>query len=441
MRLTGGRLRRSAVVGLALGLVALGAPAATAANSVALGAPAATAANSTVADGAAGGGAVTGSTVGVVPSRVRDPWLWQATVGQRPAGPAALVFFTDRTRYFESTGVLVARDGAYRLIPIGIAEGHGLLSPDGRHYLRPQSGELLDLTTGRQRRTLKPGLHPFAWSPDGRSVLGTRSNDDPVISYGPDNQQLNDPEKPDDLLVVDPYQGTEQVVAAGTFAAHNGAAWSPGGDLVAVTGPPDVPAQLAERQRLVVVDPAGGGPRWQVDLGDRRTLAGPAAWHPDGRRLALLAFDGCAGPRCTAEQAAARTWRIEFLDTATGQAVGPALPAGTLASGIIGWRGDDPILRYVSATEQDTDRQAFLAALSPDGGREVLVTTPVGSTDLMVPGDLLTRAAFGGPEPRPSPFAAPLWVYLTLGVPTLLAIALLVRRIRRHRGATVPAPA
>ncbi|MEU7974338.1 hypothetical protein AB0B48_20120 [Micromonospora sp. NPDC049089] len=435
MESTGGRLRRATVVGLALGLVALSAPAATAADSPA------TAASSALTDSTAGGGAVTDSTAGVVPSRVRDPWLWQATVGQRPAGPAALVFFTDRTRYFESTGVLVARDGAYRLIPIGMAEGHGLLSPDGRHYLRPQTGELLDLTTGRQRRTVKPGLHPFAWSPDGRRVLGTRNNDDHVISYGPDNQQLNDPEKPDDLLVVDPYQGTEQVVAAGTFAAHNEAAWSPRGDLLAVTGSPDVPARLAERQRLVVLDPTGGGPRWQVDLGDRRMLAGPAAWHPDGRRLALLAFDGCAGPRCTSEQLAARSWRIEFLDTATGQAVGKALPAGTSVSGIVGWRGDDPLLRYVNRTEADTDRQATLAALSPDGGREVLVTTPVGSTDLMVPGDLLTRAAFGGSEPRPSPFAAPLWVYLTLAVPTLLVIALIVRRIRRHRAATGPAPA
>ncbi|MEW2429050.1 hypothetical protein AB0877_13650 [Micromonospora sp. NPDC047644] len=423
MESTGGRLRRAAVAGLALGLVALSAPAATAADSPA------TAASRTLTD----------STAGVVPSRVRDPWLWQATVGQRPAGPAALVFFTDRTRYFESTGVLVARDGAYRLIPIGMAEGHGLLSPDGRHYLRPHSGELLDLTTGRQRRTVKPGLHPFAWSPEGRRVLGTRSNDDHVISYGPDNQQLNDPEKPDDLLVVDPYQGTEQVVAAGTFADHTKAAWSPAGDLVAVTGSPDVPARLAERQRLVVLDPTGGGPRWQVDLGDRRILAGPAAWHPDGRRLALLAFDGCAGPRCTAEQVAARSWRIEFLDATTGQAVGRALPAGTSVSGIVGWRGDDPLLRYVNRTEADTDRQAVLAALSPEGGREVLVTTPVGSTDLMVPGDLLTRAAFGGPEPRPSPFAAPIWVYLTLAVPALLVIALIVRRVRRHRAATGPA--
>lgn len=377
----------------------------------------------------------------MVPTRVHDPWLWQATVGQRPAGPAALLFFTERTRYFESTGVLVDRDGAYRLVPIRIGEGHGLLSPDGRHYLRPYFGELLDLTTGRQRRTVSTGVHPMAWSPDGQQVLGTRSNDDDVISFGPDNQQLNDPEKPDDLLVVDPFRGTERTLDAGTFAAHAAAAWSPGGDLVAVTGSPDVPDQLAERQRLVVLDPTGAGRRWQVDLGDRRILAGPAAWHPDGRRLALLAFDGCAGPRCTSEQAAARTWRVEFLDAATGQAVGQALPAGTSASEIIGWRGADPVLRFVSKTEQDTDRQAILAALSPDGGREVLVTTPVGSTDLMVPGDLLTRAAFGGPEPRPSPFAAPLWVYLTLAVPILLAIALVVRRARRRRAASGPAPA
>ncbi|MEU4476116.1 hypothetical protein [Micromonospora sp. NPDC023888] len=424
MAATGRRLWRAAVVGVALGLVAISAPAATAANSTVTG--------STTASG---------STAGAVPTRVHNPWLWQATVGQRPAGRAALVFFTDRTRYFESTGVLVDRDGAYRLIPIGIAEGHGLLSPDGRHYLRPGSGELLDLTTGRQRRTVSTGVHPLAWSPDGQQVLGTRNNDDEVISFGPENQQLNDPEKPDDLLVVDPFRGTERMVGVGTFAAHTAAAWSPGGDLMAVTGSPDVPAQLAERQRLVVVDPAGGGPRWQVDLGDRRILAGPAAWHPDGRRLALLAFDGCAGPRCTSEQAAARTWRIEFLDAATGQAVGQALPAGTSVSGIVGWRGDDPVLRYVSETKQHTDRQTVLAALSPDGGREVLVTTPVGSTDLMVPGDLLSRAAFGGPEPRPSPFAAPLWVYLTLAVPPLLAVALVVRRVRRRRAATGPAPA
>lgn len=414
--MTDRHLRRWATTAVVLALVVLGAPAATASGAT---------------DGPAG----------VVPARVHNPWLWQATVQQRPAGPAALVFFTDRTRYFESTGVLVAADGAYRLIPIGIAEGHGLLSPDGRHYLRPQSGELLDLTTGRQIHAVTSGLDPLAWSPDGRRVLGTRSNDDGVITYGPDNQQLNDPEKPDDLVVVDPFRGTEQVVSAGTFAAHHAAAWSPGGDGLAVAGPPDPAASVAGRQRLVVVDSAGGAPRWQVDLGDRRMLAGPAAWHPDGRRIALFAFDGCAGLTCTAQQMAERTLRIEFLDAVTGQTVGQPLAVAASTSKIVGWRGDDPVVQEVSGTEQDTDRQAVLAALSSGGGREVLVTAPVGSSDLTVPSDLLTRYEFGGPERRPSPFAAPLGLYVALAVPALLAVALVVRRVRRRRTATNTASA
>ncbi|MFI6781904.1 hypothetical protein [Micromonospora sp. NPDC050276] len=409
MRTTGRRLRRGATAGVALALVALSAPAGTAT-------------------------AGTAPTGGVVPSKVHQPWLWQATVEQRPTGPAALVFFTSRTRFLESTGVLVGRDGGYRLIPLHIAEDHGLLSPDGRHYLRP-SGELLDLSSGRQRRPIHTGMRPLAWSPDGQRVLSTRSNDDEVISFGPDNQQLNDPEKPDDLLVLDPYRGTERVVAAGTFAAHAAAAWSPGADLVAVAGPADVPALVAERQRLVVVDPTNGSARWQVELGDRRMLAGPAAWHPDGRRIALLVFDGCAGPRCTPDQTAARTRRIEFLDAATGNAVGQPLPVAASTTKIVGWRGDDPVVKQSIGADRDDDQRAILAALSPGGGREMLVTAPPGSTDLAVPGELLTRAAFGGPERRPSPFAAPLWVYLALAVPTLAGVALLVRRLRRRRPA------
>ncbi|MEO3769460.1 hypothetical protein [Micromonospora sp. B9E7] len=421
MRTTGRRLRRGAAVGVALALAALNAPAATAETATS------TAGTSTAADG-------------TVPIRVHQPWLWQATVEQRPTGPAALVFFTSRTRFLESTGVLIGQDGGYRLIPLHVAEDHGLLSPDGRHYLRP-SGELLDLTSGQQHRPIHTGMRPLAWSPDGQRVLSTRSNDDEVISFGPDNQQLNNPEKPDDLLVLDPYRGTEQAVAVGTFAAHAAAAWSPGGDLAAVAGWADEAALIAERQRLVVVDPTNGSRRWQVELGDRRMLAGPAAWQPDGRRIALLAFDGCAGLGCTADQTAARTLRIEFLDAATGQAVGQPLPVSASTTEIVGWRGGDPVVKQSIGADRDEDRRAVLAALSPGGGREVLVTGPPGSTDLAVPGELLARAAFGGPERRPSPFAAPLWVYLTLAVPTLLAVAVVVRRLRRRRVATGTTPA
>ncbi|MBQ0905215.1 hypothetical protein [Micromonospora sp. U21] len=298
--------------------------------------------------------------------------------------------------------------------------------------------ELLDLTTGRQHRTLRTGVDPLAWSPDGQRVVGTRSNNT-VISYGPDNQQLNDPEQPEDLLVVDPYRGTERVVGAGTFAAHAVAAWSPGGDLVAVAGPPDDAALVVERQRLVVVDPAGDRPRWQVDLGARRMLAGPGAWHPDGQWIALLVFDGCAGPGCTPDQAAVRTWRIEFLEAATGRVVGQPPPVDASTTKVVGWRGTDPVVQRMTDTQRDEDRRATLAVLSADGGHEVLLTAPDEATAITVPGDLLARAAFGGPERRPSPFAAPLWCYLALAVPLLLAVALLVRYRHRRRGSAADA--
>ncbi|WP_146247371.1 TolB family protein [Micromonospora arborensis] len=371
----------------------------------------------------------------VVPSRVQDPWLWQATVGQHPVGPASMLFFTAHTRYFESTGVVVGRDGGYRLLPINLAEAPGLLSPDGRWYLRPGVGSLVDLRTGDERRTHQPGLNPLAWSPDGKLVLASKSNDDDVITYGPDNQQLNDPSKPDDLLTFDPRAGTQRVLPVGTFASHTSGAWSPDGSLLAVVGSPDPAAEIAERQRLVVADPAGGGVRWQVDLGERRMLAGRGAWSPDGRRIALLAYDGCPTMRCadTAELLR-RSWRIEFLDAATGNPVGDALPVPGSAVELIGWQNGDPVVERQSPEADHEKRRTDLAAIGVRGQERVLLTAPNGVSDIEVPGDLLNRAAFGGPEPRPSPFAAPPWLYAVLAVPLLFAVLALVRRQRRRTG-------
>lgn len=371
----------------------------------------------------------------VVPSRVRDPWLWQATVGQHPVGPASVLFFTDHSRYFESTGVVVGRDGGYRLLPIGVGEEHGLLSPDGRWYLRPGYGRLVDLRTGDERLTHRP-LRPLAWSPDGKLVLASRNNDDDVITYGPDNQQLNDPSKPDDLLTVDPWSGAERVLSVGTFASHSMAAWSPDGSLLAVAGPVDPAAQMSERERLVVADPAEGGVRWQVELGERRMLAGRGAWSPDGRRIALLAYDGCVTRRCadTAEMLL-RSWRIEFLDAATGRPTGDAIPVPGSAVELIAWRNGDPVVERQSPEADYAKRHTDLAAVSARGREQVLLSAPNGVSDLEVPGDLLDRAAFGGPEPRPSPFAAPPWLYATLAVPMLLAVLALLRWQHRRSAA------
>ncbi|MEV4811582.1 TolB family protein [Micromonospora avicenniae] len=369
----------------------------------------------------------------VIPTQVRDPWLWQATVGQHPVGPASVLFFTAQTRYFESTGVVVGRDGGYRLLPISVGEGHGLLSPDGRWYLRPGQGSMIDLRSGDDRRTHRPRLDPLAWSPDGKSVVATRANDDDVITYGPDNQPVNDPSKPDDLLILDPWSGTERVLPIGTFASHSRAAWSPDGSLIAVTGWVDPAAEVAQRERLVVADP-GGGVRWQVELGDRRGLAGRAAWTPDGRRIALLAYDGCVLRCADLAESLRRSWRIEFLDAATGRPVGDAIPVNGSAVEVVAWRDGEPVVEQQSIEEDEAERRTVLTEVGAGGREQVLVTAPNGVSDLEVPGDLLARAAFGGPEPRPSPFAAPPWLYATLAVPSLLAALVLVRRLRRRAG-------
>ncbi|AVT29409.1 hypothetical protein C6361_07785 [Plantactinospora sp. BC1] len=371
----------------------------------------------------------------IVPGQVRNPWLWQATVDQHPVGPASVLFFTANTRYFESTGVVVGRDGGYRLLPINIGEEHGLLSPDGRWYLRPGTGGLLDLRSGDERRTHPPGLRPLAWSPDGRSVVATRNNDDQVITYGPDNRQLNDPAKPDDLLVVDPWSGVQRVLPVGVFASHSAAAWSPDGSALAVTGPADPAAQLAERERLMVVDPVSGAVRWRVELGERQRLAGRAAWTPDGGRIALLTHDGCTTRCADIAETLRRSWRIEFLDAATGRPAGAPVPVTGSATELVSWRGTDPVVERQSPETDHEKRQTALAAVTAGGAEQVLLTAPAGVSDLEVPGDLLARAAFGGSDPRPSPFAAPPWLIAAFAVALLLAVLLLLRWRRRSAAA------
>ncbi|WP_089014963.1 hypothetical protein [Micromonospora inositola] len=127
------------------------------------------------------------------------------------------------------------------------------------------------------------------------------------------------------------------------------------------------------------------------------------AWSPDGQRIALLAYDGCATLRCadTAEMLR-RSWRIEFLDAATGRPVGDAIPVPGSAVELVAWRKGDPVVKRQSPEADQEKRHAALAAVSVRGGEQVLLTAPGGVSDLEVPGDLLDRAAFGGPEPRPS---------------------------------------
>jgi hypothetical protein len=339
----------------------------------------------------------------VVPVRVHTPWLWQATVGDAPDGPAVLLFFTNRTRWLEETGVVVSRDGGYRMVPMTIGESQGLLTPDGRAYVRG-GPEPLDLSTGETRRADGRPWHvaPLAWAPDGRRLLAAQSNDLDVITYGDDGQPVEEPAKPDDLYEVDPATGQRRLIAKGLFDVILGGAWSPDDGLVAVVGGPDVgPATLA------VLDAATGARRWSVPLAEGERLAGREAWTPDGTRIALLADD-----------------RVVYADAADGRRLAGGSSMDGSPRELLGWNDGEPVFAV------DRGGHVDLCVLHADGREQTLVRTPAGTSGVDVPRDLIQAGAFGAPDTYPSPWSAPGWLYAIVIVPVVVILTRLWRRRR-----------
>ncbi|GIF66857.1 hypothetical protein Ais01nite_48920 [Asanoa ishikariensis] len=369
---------------------------------------------------------------GAVPSRVETPHLWQAKVGQWPAGPggpASLVFFTGQTRYLEGTGVVVGTNGSYRLIYQKVGEGDGMLTPDGRHYVGPGL-RLLDLTTGDERQLSGEPIwgEPLAFSPDGTELLIGVNNDDGVITYGDDTVPDNDPEKPDDLVAVDLRTGERRFVAVGRMNSYTTAAWSPDGTRIAVEGPV---GRADVGRRLSVMDARTGAPLWTVDnFAPDRRLAGRAAWTPDGGLLAVLGFEGCVNA-CDQAGESARRWRLDLVDAGTGNVVAQPVPIEGLPGEVVGWRdGRDAVLTYTPVRAEPDHRT--LVALRPSGEVDTLVDTPPGVYNLEVPDDLLRSGSFGGTPPTPSPWAAPAWAYLLVASPFLLVLWIFRRRRQRR---------
>lgn len=374
-----------------------------------------------------------------VPSRVYLPHFWQAEASQWPAGPpgpSGLVFFTGQTRYFEDTGVAVGFDGSYRLIYQDPGESEGMLSPDGRTFVK-QGMVLLDLATGDERQLSGepiPG-RPLAWSPDGTELLLGVSNDDDGVQYGDNGVPVADPEKADDLVAVDVTTGESRFVRVGGFNSYRHAAWSPDGNQIIIEGPV---GRGDTGRRMSVVDAETGSPLWTAELDPHRQLAGRGAWQPGGSRVALLAFDGCTGA-CDVTAEAARRWRVEFFDPLMGGPVGEAIPLDGVPGEVIGWRdGHELLMTY--APDRGAPRHRVLAAVRPDATIETVIDTPAGVTNLEIAADVVRAGAFGGPAHRPSPWAAAGWAYAAVAVPVLLVAFWVWRRrariVARARKAT-----
>ncbi|MEV0810117.1 hypothetical protein [Micromonospora sp. NPDC050200] len=391
-----------------------------------------------------------------VPSRVGLPYMWQASVAQDPPGRASLLLGGGGLGLSGIDGpddegkvAVVGRNGVYRMMLYGAVQTtageEAQLSPDGRYVadgIKKHWLTLTDLTDGRERayRGL-PDSHccatPSAWSRDGTSMV--------VIEDGYLPTRFIDGNGYDEtrLVLLDLTTGATRVLLDGlgnrwSLRTASVAAFAPDGSAVAATA----------GDRLSLLD-REGRPRWSRDLGPRRKLAGSGAFTPDGTRIAVVDLDGCLHT-CDAAARDARTWRVTWLDVATGRDVtGPTLaPVRGQALRALGWRhGTDLVaLRYEAepgaAMIGDWNDTGYwetghvqLVALRPDGETETLLDPPREVWSMDVARDLLEAGRFGGPPVRARPFPARPVILLAVVPPALLlAVAVgLVVLWRRHR--------
>jgi hypothetical protein len=351
-----------------------------------------------------------------LPSQVVTPPWQSADIGRAPLGAALVVFAgshaTESVLGHSWPLTLVGTDDQYRIYQrpewtISTSGRTFHLSPNGRALLMPYwlagydaRTRLLDLTSGSVR-IIDAGL-PLAWSPDGGEVILVHYDGDPT---GGGNLAGS-------IRVVDPLSGRIvwefSLPATSRFADGLVAALSPDGSQLAV-----------QQGTSLTVHRRSGGIAWQRTLAVER-LAGPAAWTPDGRRLAIVGATG----------------QLNQLDTDAGELVPnagwstirPQL-IGVPGDEVIGWRGDTPVV-------QTNDRVVLLTDPA-----QVLVSTPDGTGELAVAADRL-----GQPPHHPGPpHGGPLLVrpgYLGMMVLAAVSLAALVgvpatilrRRWRRRAG-------
>jgi hypothetical protein len=214
---------------------------------------------------------------------------------------------------------------------------------------------------------------------------------------------------------------------------------------------------IATETELYVIELGDDTLRKIATLTPRDRLAGPGAWLPDGRRLALYAVDGCLQPPCDERALGQRSFQSYYLDAQTGQpASGPNLSrAKGLAARMLGWQRDGDAVVAVYSPEKDAQWQAEdtywsetdwwtvggvqLMEFRVDGSQRRLVELPSSALFVEVPAELLDR--FGGPsrnavEGAVRAVLAWYWPVGQVGELCLLAviaIAVFVWRRRRRR--------
>ncbi|MEV4760770.1 hypothetical protein AB0J86_37490 [Micromonospora sp. NPDC049559] len=381
-----------------------------------------------------------------LPSRLVVPPARTATAGQSPPGAAAMLFGGPALRdgWREGRMAVVAADAdRYRVFDEATASPPGfeaLLSPDGRYAW--WGGELHDLTSGDVRR-LGAGGQPLAFAPAGDRIV-----------------HATEPTFVDGGHYVTDEVGVSGVDGRRLLRLRVGTAWVPPGNSAAVSPPGDrLALQVRDEVWLAPIGTSDGtgpvGPQARFGLSGGR-LAGPGAWLPDGRTLAVLDRSTCVDCPVAGYP---RTWRLALRDAATGHPVaGPAFPElrSTTFVQVVGWRSPEVAVALVGVPGPDArDRpdgydQAWgpyhepgtaavrLVLLRRGAAQpEVLFETPPGVSELGVAAGLAVSAPLR-PAGRPS-YGPPHPYYLAGAGCLLVALAvpavLLLRRWRQRRRA------
>ena len=290
-----------------------------------------------------------------VPEQLAGYSYVTGSVSSSPPGPAVALFqhgFGVELMDFPQAVVLGAGGDSYRRVDVAEdragAETQGdpapmLLSPDGRYVAvgdHDAGGSapdvaVVDLTTGTTSTYDLPqgrSVIPVAFSSDvGRLAL--LLTDEPTNPYS--GGRITG-----DVGVLDLEDGSTDVLDLGGAAA--GAAFSPDGTELAVE-------RAAPRELSVTTLAAGSERTLPLD----GVLAGPNAWSPDGRLLAVTTVDATTAAPGVGDPGVPTG--LAFVDaTGAGAELPDPLTLPVSAPGrVLAWNGDDEVVMLLSTDAEE----------------------------------------------------------------------------------------